>query len=299
MSQSKEADDRLAEFAWSAWSEFGVSSWTRRHREWHLDPEALLLLTSCLGRADARLRGEVLDWCASYGHLLSRARARTLLATWPGADEWPTFAADLGSATGQAWPGAAGSGEFRLSGKSALPLQGRAACLPLRARALLGVGARSEIVRILLLAPEGRTWSRTELATEAAYTRRNVHDAVESLLAAGASAEAGAVGASRLTLARRTAWIELLGPLPDARCGAAAHLRAAWAIARARAAWLRAPSELRSIEARAVWPPIEADLRAAAWPTPELPVGKDAAQILDSWSSGFLDDLAAGELRRR
>ncbi len=299
MNKSKGIDDRLVQFTWSAWSEFGVSSWTRRHQHWHLDPEALLLLTGCLGRVDARLRGEVLDWCASFGHLLSRARARTLLASWPGAGEWSEFAADLGSATGQIWPGATGEGSFHSSGKSVLPLKNRAGCIALRARALLGVGARCEIVRVLLLAPDGRSWSRAELASETAYTRRNVHDAVESLLAAGAIEEAETGGTSRLMLARRPAWTDLLGPLPDARCGSAALLRAAWAMCVAQTGWRHVSSAVRSIEARAAWVSIEADLRAAGWPTPQLPAGQDASQILEEWTAGFLDDLAAGTLRHR
>lgn len=187
----------------------------------------------------------------------------------------------------------------RPSGKSALKLQDRAACIALRARALLGVGARAEIVRILLLAPEARSWSRTELAAEAAYTRRNVHDAVDSLWAAGAVAEAASGGASRLVLHHRASWSELLGPLPAAHCGAAALLRAAWAITCARTAWQGTPVEVRSIEARAAWSKIEADLRTAGWPTPMLTPERDAAQILAAWSEGFLDDLAGGTLRRR
>lgn len=270
-----------------------------RRQNWHFDPEALLILTGCLGHSDPRVRGEALDWCSSFGHLLSRTRTRTLLATWSRTDEWSSFAADLGLATGQKWPGAVGAGVFHPSGKSSLPIRNSAACLALRARSLFGVGARGEIVRILLGTPQGRTWSRAELAVEAAYSRRNVHDAVESLLAAGVIEEAVKGDASRIILARRNAWTELLGPLPEPRCGAAALVRAAWAVIGAQEAWRQTSAELHSLVARKAWAPIEADLRAAGWPTPELPAGQDASQILEEWTSGFLDDLAAGTLRQR
>lgn len=299
MKTSKPELDALLDFAWSAWSELGVSSWTRRHRDWQLDPEALLLLTGCLGRVDARLRGEVLDWCSSFGHFLSRARTKTLLAGWPDAAGWPEFAADLTAATSKSWPGADGEGSFTPSGKSRLLLQGRAACLALRARALLGVGARSEILRVMLAAPVGRTWSRTELAEETAYTRRNVHDAVEALLAAGALEGHEHNELGRLVLARAPAWQELLGPLPAPSVGAARLLRAAWAIHCARESWERKDESLRSLEARASWQAIAADLQAAGWPTPAVPAGQDAWQILREWTQSFLEDLAAGSLRQR
>src|SRR4051812_34911544 len=68
----------LVELAWSQWTELGVSGWTRRHADWNVDLESLIILTAALKDADPRLRDESTDWCIQYGRFVSAARLRTL-----------------------------------------------------------------------------------------------------------------------------------------------------------------------------------------------------------------------------
>lgn len=294
MKSSKQADALLAEFCWSAWAEFGVSAWTRKHQDWSIDPEALLILTGCLSTIDLRLRGEVLDWCASNEALLSRARTRTLLRSWPSTEAWPAYAADLTAATGKSWEGSSGGGRFQATGKSALTIEDRPATIALRIRAVLGVGARSEIVRTLLLAPEARSWSKQELSVEVAYTRRNVHDAVDQLHAAGALRTLESESRARYLLDRRSSWLGLFAPLPTAGSASAALLRAAWRLRCASESSRDLDEDLRSLEARRWWSEIEPDLSRAGWPTLSLPSGQSAWSSVQSFRRGFFEDLASG-----
>jgi len=294
MAKSKQLDQFLLEFCWSAWTEFGVSGWTRSHTDWDLDPEALLILTACVCDSDLRLRGEVLDWCANNESLLSRARTRTLLRAWPVADAWPAFATDLSAATGKMWEGAKRKGSFRPTGKGELSLQDRPSTLALRLRALLGVGARSEIIRVLLLAPESRSWSKQELAEEIAYTRRNVHDAVNHLHAAGSLRTLDGSTRARYLLDHRSSWSSLVAPLPTTGRASAFLLRAAWHLRCAAAELRTTDPQLRSLEARRWWTEIEADLKRAGCSTPSFPLTGSAWTQIRAFHERFFENLASG-----
>lgn len=287
-------DSLLVEFAWSCWAELGLSTWDRSHQEWCHDPEALLVLTGCLGEMDRRLRGEVLDWCSSAMPLLSRTRARNILRTWPEQAAWPAFATDLTAATGKKWEGSAGAGSFAPTGKSELLLVQRAGAMALRARAILGVGARSEILRILTTSSSARTWSKQELALEVGYARRNVHDAVEQLILAGVLQSQGSEARARIRLSAPDLWRQLLEPLPLWSGSGLAVCRAAWRIRGARLKALSKEPALRSLIMRKEWDLIRPDLERAGWKAPMIPDGTDAWQELEPWTLQFLTDLAGG-----
>lgn len=68
----------LLSFVWDEWSQMGLLSEARRLSPWAQDPEALLLLTLEVARADPRLFDEVLDWLVRNEHLVSVRRLRTL-----------------------------------------------------------------------------------------------------------------------------------------------------------------------------------------------------------------------------
>src|SRR5438128_8988025 len=62
-SSSEQIREHILDLVWSLWAELGVSSWIRRHQQWAIDPEPLILFTVQIGDADRRLRDEALDWC--------------------------------------------------------------------------------------------------------------------------------------------------------------------------------------------------------------------------------------------
>ena len=66
---------------WRQWCSLGVAGHSEPAREAYLiDPEALLLATTSLGRYDPRLFDESLDWLTGYGSLINLQRLKNLQA---------------------------------------------------------------------------------------------------------------------------------------------------------------------------------------------------------------------------
>ena len=178
------------ETAWSLWAELGLSGWTRRHSDTLIDLEPLIIATSYLGTWDSRLLEEALDWCVLNSRFVSSIRLGNLLksAKVPVRKAFGHFAASVGMHRKISWPSSEQPLELSLTRRSSLPGLGRPALLQLRLRALLGVSARAEILRSVLLEPE-RFFNIAELAAGAAYGRDNVADTLEMLVLAGAVRE--------------------------------------------------------------------------------------------------------------
>ena len=296
MPESKPSfEKRLVAFAWSCWSEMGVSGWDRNHSDWSIDPEGLLLLTGCLGDADPRLRDESLDWCIRFHWLLSRARLRTLLKEWPAAENWTPMANALEEATGQSWPGASSRRAHEPSGRSSLQLAGKPALIGLRLRAGLGVGARTEILRILLLSEPGRSWTAAELAREAAYTKRNVAEVLDGLVAANFVEAQPAQNLVHYRMQKSESWRSLVGPLPRVRGAFASRCKAAWRLVHGISALDSAEPRVRSMEGRLLMKQLATDLRTDGFrPPPEPAAGEDAWEPAMRWAESFSSDLASG-----
>ncbi|TAH38040.1 MAG: hypothetical protein EYC70_05290 [Planctomycetota bacterium] len=281
-------------FAWSAWTELGVSGWERRHQDWHLDPEALLLLASHLGDEDPRLRDEVLDWCISNVQLLSRFRLRSLLRAWPADARWGSFAATLAQHTGLDWPGSGKAVPFHPSHKSRLELPGRPALFGLRLRAGLGIGARSEILAAMLLGPPRHDWSSAELARATAYTQRNVATALEAMAASGIVEARPQQNQIRYRLLQPDPWLRLFGPAPSIRHHPAALCHLVWTLHTAVPPLARATPAVRSIEARELLRRLTPDLRQLDWRQPQVPAGQDAWPVVSAWAAALLRGVAEG-----
>jgi DNA-binding transcriptional ArsR family regulator len=203
----------VIDLAWSLWTELGVSGWTRRHQLWGIDPEPLVVFTAWLAHIDPRLRDESLDWCITFGHYISRARLRNLLRA---ADEatlsaFGTYAATVNGHSKLNWPHASKPRRYQPTGRSELRDFTEASLLALRLRALFGVSARAETIRVLIGANTSVTTS--EVATQIDYTKRNVAEALESLRLAGlvSSDFRGNTAQHRLN---RQAVLSAVGPLP-------------------------------------------------------------------------------------
>ena len=231
----------LDSFAWEQWAQMGMLSASARRDRWAADPEALLLLSFEVGREDPRLFEEVLDWMLVNERLLSTQRLRNL-----AADEADRALVGAAIAWLREWrpkhrppaPGRVGADEAvkplflgarapveqsdpafleygLLKGwreperRSAEPDLAAPINLALRLRSLLGVGARAEVVRVLLTADAPRM-SVQALAFSTGYAKRNVQEAAASLRAAGAAASSTIGNEQRFELPRDR-WLELLG----------------------------------------------------------------------------------------
>jgi len=222
----------------------GVSAPAHRESPWAQDPEALLVFTLEIARADPRLFDELLDWTLHNEGLLSvrRLRAtcideadRALVAamiSWLGrrrprarlrSSERPQAPRDLepvfdgGAPVEHADPDFAAQGLLRPSAEPSRKSQAPNLRSPInfdfRLRAMLGVGIRAEVVRIMLCvhAPQ---MTAGALARTSAYAKRNVHDALAGLADAGAISVFRISGEQRYTI-DKSAWAALLDLAPE------------------------------------------------------------------------------------
>lgn len=70
--------DQLVAFAWDEWAQMGVLATPHRRSPWAQDPEALIVFTLEVARADARLFDELMDWMLVNESLLSVRRLRAI-----------------------------------------------------------------------------------------------------------------------------------------------------------------------------------------------------------------------------
>jgi hypothetical protein len=223
-----ELQRRLAAFLWDQWAQLGMLAAPSRRDPWAVDPEALLLLSFEVGREEPRLFEEVLDWLTVNERLISIQRLRNLardpadralveaVLAWLGSrrrrarpDAGPLLEPDaerprpfyrrLGFPFGEPDPAFLEQGFLKApsepSGASRPPDLDSSVNFAFRLRALLGIGARAEVVRVLLTAQA--PWVNVAvIAASTAYSKRNVQEALNSLLAAGAlgSSELGNEG---------------------------------------------------------------------------------------------------------
>jgi hypothetical protein len=74
-----ELKERLLDFVWQQWCRLGVSGSSRMGNDWVTDPEPLLAFTSEVGRYDARLFDEVLDWLSKNGTWINTQRLTAIM----------------------------------------------------------------------------------------------------------------------------------------------------------------------------------------------------------------------------
>ncbi len=283
----------LVAFAWSSWAELGVPGWARSHREWCIDPEALMLLTESVGDTEPRLLEEASRWCADHRSLLSRSRWTKLRAGWPVAfDAVQLSELDAASAPRQRAVGrfAAVSNPKR-SRTASTPA--RAAWFGLRLRSAFGPTARAELMRILLLELVDASATASDFALEAACTKRNAADALDMLRDAGLVESIAHGNRLHFELRHRRALEQTFGPLPKTRISFAATARVLAALAHAEQELVDAPATVRSIEARERARLIASDLRRIGMAAPRIAPGQDAWNPLLAWARGLAEGLVS------
>jgi hypothetical protein len=212
----KEVSLRTHAFAWDQWSQMGISGHPGRLEHRAADPEALLLFTLEVGRDEPRLFEEVLDWLWLNQRLVSVQRLRNLVrdaddhALVEAAVGWlagrrprARLTANAGGRTSEAVPlfrhartpvrspdpAFLTQGflkpETEPRGAAQSPDPRRPINFAFRLRHLLGLGARAEVVRVLV--GTDAPWMTVQaIARAAGYAKRNVHEALVALASAGA-----------------------------------------------------------------------------------------------------------------
>ncbi len=217
MASFSELREHVLETLWSLWHELGVPSTVpRRHSDDFIDPEPLIAFTATHSELDPRLRDESIDWVLRYGAYVSRARLKNVLADW-GLLQNPFFreyAATVNAHGGAGWP-AAGAKPlvFHRRSRSLLEDLARPSLVSLRIRAIFGVGARAELIRVFL-SHRHPAMTAADLSAETNYRKRNVLNELEPLRFAGVVKSFRAVNADRFSLAKLDQIEALVGPKP-------------------------------------------------------------------------------------
>lgn len=180
-------DDLLSGLAWSLWGELGVQSIENHHKNCLIHLEELVILTSILSEHDPRLREEAIDWLSRHHELISISRLRTYIneLTEDSKRLFSRFAATLNFVSSAKWPYAENAIPFKvkITGKSILPSFENPSLLMLRLRALVGPGAKADILTHFM--------TRSELQLSAAdlieigYSKRSLLTALDHLASSG------------------------------------------------------------------------------------------------------------------
>lgn len=302
MSSWVSADGHLIALAWSLWAELGVSGWSRHHSDFAIDPEALVVLTAWLHDADPRLRDEATDWCVRYGQFISGARLKNVLAHTDSGSTlwWKEFASTVNANSRWSWPGGnapAVPRKFELSKKSQIDGFTRPALLFLRVRALVGLGARAEILRLFASQLHERL-AVAEIAAQIGYSKRNTAEALDGLELAGLLSSFRLRNRLEYTVADpdrllalvepRPGWVPPWVPIISCAIRVAEFLRRAEDI----------PESVASVESVTLVRELGQDIAQWGVTAPQLVmVDEPAHQRLFRWSGEVLSGLAEGDPR--
>jgi hypothetical protein len=183
---SHELDGLALDLAWSQWTELGVESAVRQH-EWRaIDLEPLIIFTSALS-SDSRLRAASIDWCITNTRFASAFRLRNFArqATPKTRAAFGRYAATVKAHAKVPWPGHGDPFTLMVRDqRGPTPDLRRPALVQLRLRALVGVSARAELLKLLLAYPD-RLKPASVLAEAAGYGKGSVTQALDMLTAAG------------------------------------------------------------------------------------------------------------------
>jgi DNA-binding transcriptional ArsR family regulator len=173
--------DAMLGVAWSQWRELGVPSVVRGSEHQVVDPERLISVTPALARFDARLDEQAFDWCAAHGDWVSARRLRAV-----ASEAHPLFssaflpwAETLVPHTRSAWADGTHAGPDRRPRTSPRLDLRRPSLARLRSRALLGVGARADVVCDLLA--RSHQWIPAGDVASVGYSRRAVSAVLNDL----------------------------------------------------------------------------------------------------------------------
>lgn len=295
---SHNLEERLLDLGWSLWTALGVPGQLDHHGDCAIDPEPLILFSAGLGDADPRLRDEVTDWCIRYGQLISGTRLRNLLPE--DNDElrahYGELAATLAQCSSLRWPAPTVARQHVPRDRSSLQAFVRPSQLSMRLRAVLGVGARADIVQVFLSRPDA-AFGAADLAAETGFMKRSVAQTLETFRLGGLL-QAFPVRNQlhfRLPLGGAEHLAQQFAPMPTAFVRWSAvlpFLTAALKLARKTESQSDA---VRSVEAHAFVVAEDSTLRVASLPAPPRDVtGPLFWNEFAAWLMTIVDNLAAG-----
>lgn len=216
-SPTKKLDQLLLDLSWSLWTELGVAgNVKKKHQQFLITLEELILLTVSLSDVDPRLRDESLDWCSQYHHFISISRLKSIMKGFGNTlnESFSIYSATLNSISKAAWPLFINSSplKFKPSHKSCLRPLESPALLNLRARSIFGPGARADLLTFFL------THTQTNFAIseviEIGYSKRNLAEILEEFSLGGLFDKFMLGNQLQYRLIKSTQLFKVLGPIP-------------------------------------------------------------------------------------
>ena len=294
--ETKSIATLVNDLCWGSWAELGVSGWGRTHQEWAIDPEPLIIFTSVIGQEDPRLRDEAMDWCIRNWRHVSQTRLRNILReqSEETMEAWGEFAATVNARAGVRWPGATVErSAYRVTGRSTLRPLSEPSLVVLRMRALFGVGARTEILRYLLLNSRSKM-TAAALAKATSYTKRNVAEECDSLVQADLLSVRTVGNRFYYSLTSAKSLASFVGSIPSVAPDWNALLRVVGAI------WTRAevaeefPPKALIVETHQTAREIADDLEALDIEGPRQLRGAAILDEWDQWCAEVMAEFASG-----
>ncbi len=263
----------------SLWAELGIEGSPRHHDTHALDLEPLIVFTACCG--DARLRARAIDWCVLNRRFVSISRLNHFSRRFgePARRAYEGFAAAVRVNT-------AGLGAPRPP-LSVAPDLRRPSLLQLRLRALTGVSARAEVLR-LLLAKRDEPVSAMALVGPAGCGKARVAEALDLLTLAGVTIAHAEGRRTVYTLTRPAEVAEAVSGVPEAFPDWGAIMRILEAIVRCGRADSDAGTRVkaaglavRSIQEDCTWIP--------GLQQPPPVADEASALAFERWARAFID----------
>jgi len=182
---SDEITTLALELVKSLWAELGVGGSQCRHDWQAIDLEALIIFTASLARSDDAFVTRTIRWCALNSSWMSIDRLRNLSPRFcPSTRHSLDVFLSATDVAARSKKPDEGSGHAVQVASGEWPDLKRPALIQLRLRALVGAGARAEVLKLMLADPE-EPISAAELARNAAFGTRGCAEALDALGAAG------------------------------------------------------------------------------------------------------------------
>ena len=221
----------LTDVGWSLWSAFGVPSVVSNHRNVAIDPEPLVLHSAFLFGSDSRLSELVALAVQIHAHRFSKSRMKGLLLTAhkevviayearlaaafeghsAGASSTRTTEKLPRVAVAKAMPGGDLRGRATRGKRKSLPSRLRSdepGLIRMRARALVGVGAKADVISELLSTP--MRWQTAAELEHLGFAKRSLATALTELEEAALVHTRARGNANEYAIAERGPWNALL-----------------------------------------------------------------------------------------
>lgn len=190
MTRSRSLERVVVDTLWSLWTELGVPGTLREHKTLAIDPESLIVFTPYLGATDSRLLEQAQIWCGRHHRHVSKSRIiGTAKKLGPAPhSHFQRFARQLHN-LGVTWATPKqktprSKSPMQKAKKGTLPLD-RPALTRIRARALCGVGARTEVLCELVAAAQSDMWVTIPDLYRLGFTQPKLFNVFSNLQAAG------------------------------------------------------------------------------------------------------------------